>query len=88
MALSYSISKTWQDYRGYEADQGARPTVNNIADHAGVAPMSVSRVINSSGYVSAEMRENALRAVRELDCRPNGLARSLRSRRTKVVGIV
>ena len=66
----------------------ARPTVVDIARRAGVAPMSVSRVINGSGYVSDAMRVKVLKAVRELDYHPNGLARSLKSQRTRVIGIV
>lgn len=50
--------------------------------------MTVSRVINDSGYVSEEMRERVQRAIDELGYHPNALARSLKSRRTHVVGIL
>jgi DNA-binding LacI/PurR family transcriptional regulator len=63
-------------------------TVLDIAVSAGVAPMTVSRVINDSDYVSKEMRERVQRAIDKLGYRPNALARSLRSRRTHVVGIL
>jgi DNA-binding LacI/PurR family transcriptional regulator len=65
-----------------------QPTIRDIALRAGVAPMTVSRAINENGYVSAEARERIMRAVKELDYHPNGLARSLKRRRTHVIGIL
>jgi DNA-binding LacI/PurR family transcriptional regulator len=64
------------------------PTMVDIARQAGVAPMTVSRVINENGYVSAEMRDKVQQAVKELNYHPNGLARSLKRQRTQVVGIL
>jgi DNA-binding LacI/PurR family transcriptional regulator len=64
------------------------PTMVDIARQAGVAPMTVSRVINESGYVSAAMRAKVQQAVKELNYHPNGLARSLKRQRTQVVGIL
>jgi DNA-binding LacI/PurR family transcriptional regulator len=71
-----------------EAEKKRRPTIVDIANRAGVAPMTVSRVINESGYVSREAREKVERAVKELNYHPNGLARSLKRQRTHVVGIL
>src|SRR5262245_19343760 len=65
-----------------------RPTIVDIANRAGVAPMTVSRVVNDSGYVSVEMRERVERAIEELNYHPNGLARSLKRQRTHVVGVL
>lgn len=64
------------------------PTMVDIARKLGVAPMTVSRVINESGYVSAETRTKVLKAVEELNYRPNVLARNLKRQRTQVVGIL
>jgi DNA-binding LacI/PurR family transcriptional regulator len=66
----------------------ARPTIRDIAALAEVAPMTVSRVINESGYASEDVRERVMKAVRELNYHPNGLARSLKSQRTQVIGIL
>ncbi len=63
-------------------------TLSDIAATIGVAPMTVSRVVNKSGYVSEEMRERVLQAVAEMNYRPNGLARSLKRQRTETVGLV
>jgi DNA-binding LacI/PurR family transcriptional regulator len=65
-----------------------QPTIRDIASRAGVAPMTVSRAINENGYVSPEARERIMRAVKDLDYHPNRLARSLKSQRTHVVGIL
>ncbi len=70
------------------AEKKRRPTIIDIANMAGVAPMTVSRVVNDSGYVSVEMRQKVERAVKELNYHPNGLARSLKRQRTHVVGIL
>lgn len=50
--------------------------------------MTVSRVVNSNGYVSQETREKVLRVVEEMNYRSNGLARSLKRQRTDTIGLV
>jgi LacI family transcriptional regulator len=64
------------------------PTIRDVARLAGVAPITVSRVINNSGYISQETRERVLQAVRQLGYVPNTLARSLRSRQTGMLALV
>ncbi len=64
------------------------PTILDIAAQAGVSPMTVSRVVNESGYVSAEVRAKVQRIVAELNYHPNGLARSLKRQSTQVVGLL
>ena len=63
-------------------------TLADIAAQAAVTPMTVSRVINSNGYVHAETRERVLRVAREMNYRRNGLARGLKRQRTETVGLV
>lgn len=63
-------------------------TIRDVARRAGVSTMTVSRVINSSGYTSQETRARVERAVAELGYVPNALARHLRSKRTKTVALV
>ena len=63
-------------------------TLADIAAKASVTSMTVSRVINSSGYVHAETRERVLRVAREMNYRRNGLARGLKRQRTETVGLV
>ena len=63
-------------------------TIRDVARRAGVSTMTVSRVINSSGYSSQETRARVERAVTELGYVPNVLARHLRSKRTRTVALV
>jgi LacI family transcriptional regulator len=48
----------------------------------------VSRVVAGTGRVSDGLREQVLRAARELDYRPNRVARNLRVQATRTVGVV
>jgi LacI family transcriptional regulator len=64
------------------------PTIRDVANRAGVAPITVSRVINNSGYVSPATRERVEAAIAELQYVPNTLARSLRSKRTKTIALL
>jgi LacI family transcriptional regulator len=64
------------------------PNLLDIAKRAGVAPITVSRVINNSGYVSLATRERVESAVKELGYVPNTIARGLRSKRTHTLALV
>jgi LacI family transcriptional regulator len=64
------------------------PNLLDIAKRAGVAPITVSRVINNSGYVSQVTRERVEAAVKELGYVPNTIARGLRSKRTHTLALV
>jgi len=63
-------------------------TIHDVAKKAGVAPITVSRVINNSGYISAKTREKVQEAINELGYVPNVLARSLKSKRTNTLALV
>lgn len=65
-----------------------KATLSDIAATIGVAPMTVSRVVNGTGYVSDETREKVMAAVKEMSYRRNGLARNLKRQRTETVGLV
>lgn len=54
-------------------------TIHDVARHAGVSSMTVSRVMNGKRYVSESMREKVEAAIRELNYFPNLSARSLSS---------
>lgn len=64
------------------------PTIHDVARLAGVAPITVSRVINNSGYISQETRDRVEAAIVELGYVPNIIARSLRSKRTNTLALV
>lgn len=63
-------------------------TIGDVAKRAGVSTMTVSRVINNSGYISQETRQRVERAIDELGYVPNALARSLRFKQTKTLALV
>jgi LacI family transcriptional regulator len=64
------------------------PTIHDVARLAGVAPITVSRVINNSGYISQKTRDRVKAAILELGYVPNTIARSLRSKRTNTLALV
>ncbi len=57
-------------------------TISDVAKLAGVSPMTVSRVLSNSRYISPATRERVEQAIAELGYVPNALARSLRFRQT------
>lgn len=63
-------------------------TIRDVAKRAGVAPITVSRVINDSGYVSDETRARVQAAIEELQYVPNSLSRSLRFKRTHTIALI
>jgi LacI family transcriptional regulator len=63
-------------------------TIYDVARIAGVAPITVSRVINNSGYVSPETRERVEKTIADLGYVPNRLAQGLRSKQTYTFGLV
>ena len=62
--------------------------IKDVAEHAGVSITTVSHVINQTRFVSDELIERVNRAMAALDYHPNSLARSLRSGRTKTIGLI
>ena len=49
---------------------------------------TVSHVINKTRYVSAEVTARVYQAIEELDYKPNAVARSLRTRESRIIGVV
>jgi LacI family transcriptional regulator len=64
------------------------PTIRDVAKRAGVAPITVSRVINDSSYVSQETRERVEMVIEELGYVPNMLGPSLRFSQTMTLALV
>lgn len=64
------------------------PTIRTVAARAGVSKSLVSLVLQNSPHVSQEKRKAVLKAVAELDYRPDPVARSLAERRTRTIGVV
>lgn len=63
-------------------------TIYDVAKKAKVAISTVSRVLNKSPYVSDSTRKKVLKAIEELDFRPQLSARKLASKEPQILGIV
>src|SRR5438105_2852074 len=68
--------------------QKRAPVMLDVARLANVSHQTVSRVINGSPRVRPETRERVLAAMRELDYRPNPLARALVTGRSNTLGVI
>lgn len=66
----------------------ATVTIRDVAALAGVSPATVSRVLNADPRVASELRGRVQIAVEKLGYRPNSQARSLRTRATRVLGLI
>ena len=64
------------------------PTIREVAHRARVSTATVSRVLAGLGGAGAQTQSRVLNAVRDLDYHPNRLARGLRARDRKVVGLL
>ena len=62
--------------------------MRDVAELAGVATMTVSRVLNESAPVTEQVRERVLEAIKRLNYKPNPVARSLRKARSNSIGII
>ena len=65
-----------------------KTSIKDIARAADVSISTVSHVINKSKYVSEETQKKVKKAISKLNYRPNIIARSLRTRRTRTVGVL
>ena len=64
-------------------------TILDVAQKAKVSIATVSRVVNNSSHkVNSTTRKKVLRAVRDLDYRPNALAKGLLMKKTMTIGII
>lgn len=72
-------------------DKKAVVSLRTVAERVGLAPCSVSAVLNNtpaSWAIPQRTKERVFRAAGELNYRPNLWARSLRTKRTRVVAAV
>jgi DNA-binding LacI/PurR family transcriptional regulator len=73
------------------SEGGGAVTLRHVAERVALSPATVSMVLNqgpSAAAIPSETQERIFAAARELNYRPNYLARSLRSRRTYSVGVL
>lgn len=63
-------------------------TINDVSRLAGVSKATVSRVLSGSRGVKEASRQAVLKAVEELNYRPNVIAQSLLSQTTGCIGVI
>jgi LacI family transcriptional regulator len=63
-------------------------TVTDVARAAGVSVSTAARVLSGNGYASEGTRRVVLDAARDLGYVPNQIARSLRTKQTRLVGLL
>lgn len=63
-------------------------TLKDVAERAGVSRSAVSRTFTAGASVSAKTRRKVEKAANDLGYRPNALASSLTTGRTKLIGLI
>ncbi|KAF0857397.1 ribose operon transcriptional repressor RbsR [Pantoea dispersa] len=63
-------------------------TMKDVARLAGVSTSTVSHVINNNRFVSEQVRDRVEQAIRELNYAPSALARSLKIKQTRTIGML
>jgi DNA-binding LacI/PurR family transcriptional regulator len=63
-------------------------TVADVAEKAGVSVSTAARVLSGHGYAAEETRRVVLDAAKELGYVPNQIARSLRTRQSRLIGLL
>ncbi len=62
--------------------------MKDVARQAGVSTSTVSHVINNNRFVSEQVREKVEQAIHELNYAPSALARSLKIKQTRTIGML
>ncbi|MBH5320482.1 LacI family DNA-binding transcriptional regulator [Paenibacillus sp. GSMTC-2017] len=63
-------------------------SIKDVAGLAGVSVATVSRVLNDKGYVGQSTRENVEQAIKQLNYKPNEVARSLFKKKSNTIGLI
>ncbi len=69
-------------------DSKISATINDVAGLAGVSKTTVSHVLNETRFVADATKEKVLKAAKELNYQPSAVARSLKVKATKTLGMV
>jgi len=69
---------------------GKKPSVTSsqVAEHAGVSQSAVSRTFTPGASISPKTRSKVLTSAKELGYRPNAIARSLITSRSRIIAVV
>ena len=80
------VSKT--DYFAKSRGEIDMVTIYDIAREANVSPATVSRVLNRQGNVRDETAQKVLKIAKARKYSPNVMARSLRTKKTFLIGLI
>jgi LacI family transcriptional regulator len=69
-------------------DHPSQVTIRDVATRAGVSTATVSRVLAGIGSPRPDTAAAVRRAAKDLGYRPSGVARSLRMRQTRSIGLI
>ncbi|MGB0202953.1 MAG: LacI family DNA-binding transcriptional regulator [Acholeplasmataceae bacterium] len=64
------------------------PSIKDVALKAGVGIATVSRVINQSGYVKEATRIKIEKVIKELEFKPNEIARSMTQQKNRIAAFI
>lgn len=63
-------------------------TMKDIAQRANVSIATVSYVLNETGNIGEETKKRVLEVIKELNYRPNHIAKSLKMQKTNTIGVI
>lgn len=63
-------------------------TIKDVAKEANVSPATVSRVLGNSKEISDKTKSSVREVIKKLKYKPNAMARSLISKKTRILGII
>jgi LacI family transcriptional regulator len=73
---------------GRRAAARTNPTLHEVAREAGTSRSTASRALSGNGYVAADIRARVLAAAERIGYVPDALARTLKGRTSKLVGLL
>lgn len=65
-----------------------KSTITDVAKHVGMTTITVSRALNTPEKVKRETLERILAAASELNYVPNAIARNLKSKQSRIIGLI
>lgn len=66
----------------------SKPNIYDVAKHAGVSHMTVSRVLNDHPNIRDSTRQRVLRAIEEMNYTRSSIARALATKRAMRIGVI
>lgn len=63
-------------------------TIRDVAKKAGVSVATVSRVLNDKGYIHEDTRKLVNEAIKQLNYKPNEVARSLYNKKSRLIALL